>query len=258
MHWIIQSNLYKEKMYETIIDTFNRFGFEYSEHKVVPFIGELEPVATSKTKNVICIGSYSMRHIAKKMGWTPGVFDIYDQDFEVQRIHWGPHMLNYKSHVTEFKHVDFKDLAFLRPTTDSKVFSGKIFEEAEFKEWQKTVCEMQHDYGSSLTPETLIQVSEPLNIYSEYRFWIVKNKIVTYSMYKRGSQVFYSSEVDQRFIDYVSEVIKIWAPHETYVIDVCDTDRGLRIVEPNTLNAAGFYAGNMQKLVFELNEAYSE
>lgn len=37
-----------------------------------------------------------------------------------------------------------------------------------------------------------------------------------------------------------------------FVIDVCDTPDGLRIVEINTINCAGFYAGDIQRLVAAL------
>jgi hypothetical protein len=145
----------------------------------------------------------------------------------------------------------------MRPTTDSKIFAGRIFEDEEFYNWQEKICVMKHDYGSTLTPDSLVQVCDPIEIYAEYRFWIVKNKIITYSLYKRGFKVMYAPEVDQRFIDYVNEVISIWSPHETFVIDVADTEDGIKIVEPNTLNASGFYAGNIQKLIFTLDENYT-
>jgi len=38
---------------------------------------------------------------------------------------------------------------------------------------------------------------------------------------------------------------------------VCETDDGLRIVEINTLNAAGFYAADVQRLVMVLEAAFS-
>jgi len=257
MHWIIQNNLYAEKAWMTLLETVQRFGIPHSEHKVVPFVGDLEPVATPASKNVICMGSYSLRHIAKREKWYPGVFDLMDQDFTVQKQFWGKHLLNYNSVVCRFEDILFDKIAFMRPITDSKTFSGRVFEWEEVKEWQHNVCEMGEDTGATLNADTLVQVSEPLNIYSEYRFWVVRGKISTSSMYKRGKDVIYSPEVDQRFADYVHEVISIWSPHESFVIDVADTEDGLRIVEPNTLNASGYYAADMQKLVFALEEAYT-
>lgn len=257
MHWIIQNNIFSEQQWDVMLDTLKRFDISCSEHKVVPFIGELIPTPNLSHNNVICIGSYSMRHVAKKMGWNPGVFDLYDQDFEVQREHWGKEMLNYGSKVEKFKDIHIEDCKFLRPITDSKVFAGKIFDKEYFEKWQHGVCELNLQDGSSLTPDTLVQVSDVAKIYAEYRFWIVKNEIVTYSLYKQGSRVVYLTEVGDDVIEYVKHIISIWLPNETCVVDVAETSEGLRIVEPNTLNASGFYAGNIQKLIFRLEEVYT-
>ena len=259
MHWAVQTNIFNERQYDSFLDALSRLDVPYSEHKVVPFIGELEPALDIPHKNVICIGSYSMRHIAKRMEWNPGVFDILDKDFLVQRDHWGSWLLNCSAIVDEFRSIKFpQSEMFVRPITDSKAFSGKIFRRDEFEEWQKGICEGDYANGISLRPDTLVQMCYPIEIYAEYRFWIVKNQVVTYSLYKRGDRVFYSPEVDDRFIDFVKERIAEWSPHETFVIDVADTEEGIKIVEPNTLNSAGFYAGDMQRLVFALHSAYDQ
>jgi hypothetical protein len=259
MHWILQNNIFSEEGWNTLIDTCERFNLSYSEHKVVPFVGELLPEPKLDHKNVICIGSYSMRHIAKHYGWNPGVFDLIEQDFEKQVLHWGKYMLNADSVVTQFKDVRFPYLEmFVRPTDDSKYFSGRIFSFAEFEQWQRLVCELHEDHGTSLTPETMVQVIIPKEILAEYRFWIVKGEIITSSLYKRGDKVIYLKDVDPAFADFVQKRIEEWMPCETFVIDVCDTPEGIKIVEINTMNSSGFYAADVQKLVLTLEEEYSK
>lgn len=260
MHWILQNNLFNEDAYQTLLDTLERYGFDYTIHKVVPFVGDLipEPDTSSHGYNVICMGSYSMRHAANKYGWEPGVFDLEQDDFVVQLAHWGDHMLNADSRVVAFKDVNFDEPdMFLRPINDSKVFAGKVFTKEEFYEWKRKVVVLEYDYGNSLSKDTLVQVTLPKVIYAEYRFWIVMGKIVTASLYKRGDKVMYSSDVDERFFDYVKERIKEWQPHEAFVIDVCDTPDGIKIVEINTLNSCGFYAADIPKLVTALQDAFS-
>ncbi|BBB65951.1 hypothetical protein UNDYM_1698 [Undibacterium sp. YM2] len=258
MHWVIQNNIFSETGWDQLLETIDRFGLSHSVHKVVPFIGELEPPAVIEHDNVICIGSYSMRHVAKRNGWAPGVFDLFEQDFEQQLKHWGEHMLNAGSVISSFAEAVFtEDLMFIRPTNDSKYFAGRVFSREEFETWQKKVCDLKLDDGSSLTPQTLIQVMKPIAIYCEARFWVIKGRIITKSIYKRGDRVIYSSEVDDSFAHYVEERIREWQPHEAFVIDVCDTEMGLKIVEINTLNSSGFYAGDVQKLVLALEEAFS-
>jgi hypothetical protein len=207
---------------------------------------------------VICFGSYSMRHVARRHGWIPGVFDLEPQDFPQQLKHWGEHMLNAASRVTAFKDAVFpQEYAFIRPTADSKHFAGKVFTREEFEPWQRAVVALELKDGSSLTPETEVQVSPALVIHAEYRYWVVKGEIITKSLYKRGQRVYYSSEVDERVDAYVRDRVAEWQPHEAFVIDVCDTQEGMRIVEINTMNAAGFYAGDVQKLVLALEEAFT-
>lgn len=252
MHWILQENLFKEAEYTQLIAALERFDLPYSSHKVIPFIGELVPPAEPRAEKVICLGSYSMRHSAKAFGWSPGVYDLEPFNFVLQREAWGQAMLNWDSTVCRFADANIEGPTFMRPIDDSKHFAGRVFEVAEFYEWKRNVCVLEHDYGSSLSKDTLIQLCEPKTIYAEYRFWVVDDKIVTASLYKRGSRVMYSADVDPRFFSYVAAQINLWAPHRAFVIDVCDTPEGLKIVEINTLNSAGFYAGDMQKLVIAL------
>lgn len=267
MHWILQENLFRESEWENLVGVLDRFAIPYSVHKVIPFIGELVPAPEPKHKNVVCFGSYSMRHSAKKFGWTPGVFDLFDKNFLEQRFHWGEMMLNYDSVVVPFKHAKLEEPAFVRPIDDSKYFAGAVFEPDEFNEWVHKVTVLNEDYGNSLTGDTKIQICMPKKIYAEYRFWIVDGQVITSSLYKRGDRVIYDNRVDNHVGRFVDEVLRTveqrktitlstvadgWMPARAFVLDVCETPDGMKIVEINTMNAAGFYAADMSSLVMAL------
>lgn len=258
MHWVLQQNLFAEEGWTTLVDTLARFNIPYSVHKVVPFVGELLP-DVHPSGNVICFGSYSMRHIAKARNWYPGVFDLEPFDFRQQCNHWGEHMLNFGAKVSTFEAAVFDEPEyFVRPIHDSKHFAGKVFDQEDFVSWQTSVCKLKLDYGNSLNNDTLIQMCPIRKILREYRFWVVKGEIVTASLYKIGWTIHYQSEVEQRYYDYVKERIAEWQPLEAFVIDVCDTPDGIKIVEINTINSSGFYAGDMQKLVFAMEENFGD
>lgn len=196
-----------------------------------------------------------MRHTARAQAWTPGVYDLFDKDFKVQLSHWGERMLNFDSRILPFKDVpSLTEPTFLRPVDDSKYFAGKVFMPGDFNDWKHKVVDLGQDHGTSLSGETLVQLCNPKTIYGEYRFWIVNGEIATRSMYKRGDKVMYASDVDERFDRFVHECVQAWQPHRAFVIDVCDTPHGMKIVEINTINAAGFYAGNVQSLVLSLED----
>ncbi len=273
MHWILQSNLFNEAAYQVLLETLERFKIPHSIHKVVPFIGQLVPEPELDTKNVMCMGAYSLRHAARVNGWNPGVFDLEPFDFTQQLAKWGDLMLNADSKVLPFKDVIFpegEDLMFMRPIHDSKVFAGKVFERQEFLDWQRGVCVLQEDYGDSLTGSTMVQICKPKQIYAEYRFWVVRGQLVTWSLYKRGDRVIYSSDVDMHVKRFAHDVARCGditmsmfpdpanQPHLAYVLDVCETPDGMRIVETNTLNSAGLYAADIPALVHALENAFND
>ena len=268
MHWLLQENMAHEKGWDDLVSTLERFSIPYSFHKVVPFVGELIPDPILENDNVICMGSYSMRHYAKKHNLNPGVFDIEGIDFSVQRWYWKHNMLNFDSQIVKFKDIEIYQPMFLRPVEDNKFFAGNVFDPKEFKEWQKKVLDnVDSEEKLSLSGETVCQVSIPKKIYSEYRFWVIGTEIITASQYKRGDQVIYSNNVDQRFYDYVMTLIhpfsyferndRMWSPERAYVLDVCETDQGIKVVEINTLNSAGFYAADVPKLVMALEGKFN-
>jgi hypothetical protein len=258
MHWVLQENLFKEREWAHLVGALERLGVPYSVHKVVPFIGELVPPPAITTAKVVCFGSYSMRHAARAFGWTPGVYDLDDADFEVQRAHWGRHMLNADSLVTPFAKVQFPspDPYFVRPIRDSKVFAGYVVDDhAAFAAWQHRVCALGEDTGTSLAPDTLVQVAPVREIYTETRFWVVGGRIATASQYKLGSRVTYAEAPRGGPLwAYAEARISEWQPHRAFCLDIADTADGPAIVEINTINAAGFYAADVQQLVIALEE----
>jgi len=174
------------------------------------------------------------------------------EDFHAQLAAWGDRMLNADSRVMAFKDVRLDRPTFLRPIDDSKYFAGRVFDADEFEDWRRRVCDLGEDHGTSLSPTTQVQLCLPKTIHAEYRYWIVGGEIATKSMYKLGRKVMYASDVDDRLDRFVMAAITDWQPHRAFVIDVCDTPDGQRIVEINTINAAGFYAGDVQRLVAAL------
>ena len=257
MHWVLQRDLFRDHEWDILVSTLERLSLPYSLHKVTPFVGTLAPAPQINTDRVICMGSYSMRHAAKKYGWSPGVYDVGNQTFEVQLEHWGDRMLNHDSVITPFGQVQLDASAFLRPHDDSKHFTGRIFSPEELVELQRHVAQTEHEHPFGLKSDTAVQVCQPKTIHAEYRFWVVDGQIVTRSLYKRGTRVIYSDQVDDRLDAFVEDAIATWQPHRAFCLDVCDTPEGIKIVEINTINPAGFYAGDFAKVIVALEEMES-
>ena len=86
-----------------------------------------------------------------------------------------------------------------------------------------------------------------------------KGNIVTSSTYKLGSTVIYQSLPKENIYEqFARDRISEWQPHDSFVIDIADTEKGLKVVEINTLNSCGFYAADIQKLLIALETEYSQ
>jgi hypothetical protein len=256
MHWVIQENIYSEEGLRELVEVLDRHQLSYSTHKVVPFSGELIPDINPEGP-VVCIGAYSMIRLARARGWTPGVWSNDNFDFEVWRHEWGDRCLNWDAEIYEFDGVSAAHWAgetfFMRPTMDSKAFSGAIFEWSEYQEWRDRVVELGEDDGSTLRAETRVLVSDPKKIMREYRLWVVDREVITASQYKLGDRVVYDANVDSDVLWFgagvVSPMSHNWVPDRAFVLDVGLTENGYKIIEVNSLNAAGLYAANVGKLV---------
>jgi ATP-grasp domain, R2K clade family 3 len=255
-HWVVQSELDGEPGWTGVLPTLERFAIPYSVHRVVPLIGELIPEPELQTDEVVCIGSYSMRHAARRNGWNPGVFDLAPHGFREQLRHWGEHMLNADSAIVALQDVVFVGARFVRPVEDTKVFTGRVFEAEEFADWRARMLAPDAGHRGTLRAETEVQISAPKDVYQEVRCWVVEGRVVTASTYKIGAVVTYTDRVDERFLEFAAELVDPqdgWNPEKAFCIDVCETRRGLKIVEINTINSSAFYAADMQKLVHSLD-----
>ena len=92
-------------------------------------------------------------------------------------------------------------------------------------------------------------MTEPVRILKEWRIWIVKDVIRTFSLYKEGSRVVYRPEIDQDAADCAEKMVRLNPGFaRAYVMDICRTETGLKMLETNCINAAGFYAADLPKL----------
>jgi len=280
MHWILQNNIYSEEGFEALTTALERCGLTYSVHKAVPFVGELDPdPVIPEGARAIVMGSYSMARHAVKRGWKPGAF-LDNLDFEIQRQHWGERMFNFDARVYPFAQVPFQEKPFfLRPVGDSKAFTGWVTDWGEYTKFRDGVIRLPETADpindplgiNLLTVDTPVMVCPKKEIYSETRTWIVNDspgynkedrglamrlghRVVTASGYKVGTIKRYTPPemVDKRITDFAHECAQIWAPNDAFVLDVADTPDGLKIMEVNNLNSAGFYKGDMNKLVMAL------
>ncbi|SFY33055.1 protein of unknown function, partial [Paracoccus pantotrophus] len=61
--------------------------------------------------------------------------------------------------------------------------------------------------------------------------------------------VTYRHEIDEDALEFAQTLARLNEDYSpAYVMDICRTEEGLRLVETNCINAAGFYAADLMKL----------
>lgn len=248
MYYIVQENVFRDVHYDRIVNALQRLQLEY---EVVSLNDKEDFSFKTDRKDVFCFGSIKLARLATKHAWNPGSLMNENHDYAVYAPFWTTNMLNWDSRLqAASESISFSGTTrFIRPSKDSKIFTGKVFDEVEWKEMQSTIL-------SKGKGEELIQVAHPKQIYQEIRCWVVDRKVISASTYKQGDDVRYTEYSDPDGLHFANEMAGIYQPADAFVLDICLTDQGWKIVEVNCINSAGFYACNLQQLLFELEEYY--
>ena len=139
----------------------------------------------------------------------------------------------------------------MRPVDDSKEEPGKVRRAADIIELAERVLALNEDEipRGSLRHDTELMLTQPAHILKEWRIWIVGDVVRTVSLYKEGSRVVYRPEIDHNAADFAEQMVRLNPGYaRAYVMDICRTDTGLKMLETNCINAAGFYAADLLKL----------
>jgi len=260
MQWILQDFEDTRNM----ADALDRLEIPYTWHKVIPFVGELIPVPDVRDQNaVVMFGSYTLWRYAQANDLKPGVFKI--RPF-VHEKPWHPFLLNGADalfltvrDVPQHLADDGKNW-FIRPVEDSKEEPGKVKTAREIIDLANKVLALEEGEipKGSLRHDTELMLTKPARILKEWRLWVVRDTIVTFSLYKEGSRVVYRHELDEDVLVFAKALLAANPDYSTaYVMDVCRTDDGLKMLETNCINAAGFYAADLLRLASSI-DALSE
>lgn len=252
MYYVVQKKLFREENYENLINTLERLGLDY---EIVELTKDGFDVKTDR-KDVFPFGAVRMAKLARERDWNPGSFMTDNHDFEIYSKGFGiENMLNGDSILVEAGSFYLESPKFIRPSKDSKAFTGKVFTP---EEWHELVYSAIYDPKSILKTDTIVQVCSPKKIYQETRFWVVKGEVVTGSMYAWGNYNISQYLVDDGALKFAQSMVDKYQLADTFVIDIALTSEGdYKIIECNCTNCSGFYQADMNKLIIALEEAFN-
>lgn len=247
MRWVIQRGLYNESGAEALTGALRDLGLPFSVHQVIPFADELRPDVSASGK-IIAMGAQTMMRIAQQRGWDPGVYTGPGFSFERWRQRWGERLLNADAEVGRLDALSpVAPSLFVRPAEDTKSFAGAVMTLQDFLSFRARVLSLGGE--GTISGSTEIVLCLPKDIRREYRVWIVGGRAVTASMYREGSRICEDGRVDAAVTTFAEETAAIWSPARAFVLDVAETEDGLKVLEVNCLNGAGLYAADVARLV---------
>lgn len=245
MHWIVESNVFSEECFDRMIKHLEIRGINHDIIRIVPFAHNIEGKIPEVNGPVVCYGSIGIQKVAEKHNWFPGVFSIPDEATFNKKLKF--RMLNYQGLVLPINEVMnyVKGEFFIKPNTDSKEFAGTIMHSDEFTEWYQKMLDIGYLDNNVFD----VMISPPKKVGREWRLVVCNGEIIAYSLYKNYQKVYQEESVKPEVLEYVLACDKIYSPALVYVIDIVETDSGLKVIEYNTFNSAGFYKCNVENII---------
>lgn len=263
LNWLVQTNLVKEELFPSIEEAAKKHGHGCVGLKIIPFSDSVEFLAdigfAPPEGKLIPYGSTSMIKMFDRSKWNKQGFFFNQENLRTSK--WvqelGIRMLNWDARFGTLKSFIGAPLDerrfFVKPDNDLKDFTGSSLCMAEIA----TFYDQVSAGGFCFNTDIPIVVSSLKNTGWEYRIFMIKDRAIAWSSYKLKEMCLTDKRVPSEVIRFAQDTAQIWRPDEAYVIDVCETDDGFKVVEFNCLNASGFYSCDVEKIVREVSEYVS-
>jgi hypothetical protein len=199
--------------------------------------------------------------IAERLPWKPGAFCKASAFhcsawYEAARrwlLHRDWRVLPANDFVTRAPKVCSElgctDRVFVRPDSPLKPFSGRVLA-------VDAITLEALDHGFYYDEETLPIVVAPVRaVASEWRFVVVRSRVVAGSAYDPATRSALSDTPASsawHFADLIASELP--PPQEVYVLDVCEADGELRLLELNPFSGADLYACSSPHIVAAVSE----
>ncbi|WP_212006520.1 ATP-grasp domain-containing protein [Chitinophaga sp. HK235] len=109
----------------------------------------------------------------------------------------------------------------------------------------------------NISAKSRVLVSEPYNIAYEWRLWIVNKKVITASQYRKYFQLNKKPGCPAAVIEFAEARCQEYTPNDIFVMDVCLCGDEYFIVECGCMNSAGFYKGDIERIVKEVTTFFA-
>lgn len=271
--WVIETDIFEEDgVCQNLIDVVKSRGCEVREVKYDCFSSNIEELNDLEDKCVIPMSSLNAckKNKRAKRAWYPGYWCDWDKlSCQSYFSHWFQYLLNQDGEFVPWKVLKHRvdqlyllygdvcnedGIMFIRPDANDKLFSGEPVTKGQFKNFSLMIDNL---LGEDDSP--LCVVAPPKKILREWRFWISEGKIITGSLYKENEEIKHERNWPKEAAELVEKASSEWMPHPICCIDIAEIENHRKgkieyyILECGSVNCAGTYEADLEKIVDEMN-----
>jgi hypothetical protein len=255
--WIIEANV-DGLPTEPLAAEIARRGMECRVVKWIPSPYPKDLVGAEDVPRDACVvfrGTLTlMRHLEATRRWRPAAWCEFDRlACSTYYAHFGPFLLNreyallpYAEAVrlvdSLFARYGREGRIFVRPDSVDKSFTGMVVDASEFDDRFRPT-------SFDPTMPVLVARSKPLG--SEWRLIVAHGEVIAGSRYRDGTSRAVSPDFPGEVIDFVRNVLQAvpWRPAPIFIVDVCESEEGLRMLELNSFGCSGHYQADAAVVV---------
>lgn len=196
--------------------------------------------------------------IARELPWRPGAFCATDR-FACST--WWPAAVDdlvSSSYVVTTAAAlvadgplhEFGDRVFVRPDSPLKPFGGRVLDRDRI-----TLAALDHGFYYD-DEELSVVVAPAVEVGAEWRFVVAGARVVAGSGYAPDGRTAGTAITDSHASwHYAADVItRLSPPDPVYILDVCETPAGLRVLELNPFSGADLYNCDRRAVVEAVHE----
>jgi ATP-grasp domain, R2K clade family 3 len=195
-----------------------------------------------------------MRHILASRRWSPGGWcNFQNLACSSYYAHFGPFLLNREyTFLPIAEAVRLADnlfaryakggQVFVRPDSVDKSFTGTLTDRSMFG---------HQFFGATFDPATLILVSRAKKLTREWRLIVANGKVITGSQYREVDEHRETPGYPEEVLAFATTVLNSvsWRPAPMFIMDICDSEDGLRLLELNSFGCSGHYLADLRIVV---------
>jgi hypothetical protein len=139
---------------------------------------------------------------------------------------------------------------FVRPDAVNKSFTGTLTDRSSFT---------HKFFGTTFDPTALILVARAKKLTREWRLVVVNGKVIAGSQYRNAEAPEESLGCPDEVLRFAATVLDsvAWRPAPLFLMDICDFEDGLRLLELNSFGCSGHYLADLRTVVEAASELAS-